>query len=265
MEVTQRRPIGGSIGRWSSTRRGTFAVALIATLIAAAILLVAASRYRHSVVATTKPATVLVANQLITQGTSGATIGVGHFFRTEKILAKQVSQGAFADTAQLHGRIADTDIYPGQQLTAADFVGGGEIASRLAPAQRAISIPLTTSHGLIGDIRTGDRVDVYITFPKRTNDAPPVLRLVAANVVVLKAGEASSAGGIGASGNSATATGNVVLEVGSHQAAEIAFGVDVGDVWLVQRPSDGTRAGEEIISEASILAGNPEGPAGGTK
>jgi Flp pilus assembly protein CpaB len=265
MEVTQRRPIGGNIGRWTSTRRGTFAVALIATVIAAAILLVAASRYRHSVVATTKPATVLVATRLIEQGTSGATIGVGRYFRPEKILSKQVSQGAFADTAQLHGRIADTDIYPGQQLTAADFVGGGEIASRLAPAQRAISIPLTTSHGLVGDIHTGDRVDVYVTFPSRANGLPPALRLVAPNIVVLKAGESSSQGGIGASADSATATANVVLEVGSHQAAEIALGVDVGKVWLVQRPSDGTRAGEEIISEASILAGNSEGPAGGTK
>lgn len=265
MEVTQRRPIGDSIGRWSSTRRGTLVIALVATLIAAAILLAAASRYRQSVVETTKPATVLVATQLIEQGTPGAAIGVGHYFRAEQVLAKQVSQGAFYDTAALHGRIADTDIYPGQQLTAADFVGGGEIASRLAPGQRAISIPLTASHGLIGDIHTGDRVDVYVTFPSRLNQAPPVLRLVAQNSVVLKAGELSSAGGIGASGNAATAAGNVVLEVGSHEAAEIAFGVDVGKVWLVQRPSDGIRAGQEIISEASILAGNPERPEGGTK
>src|SRR5450432_2697624 len=101
MEVTQRRPIGSSIGRWSSTRRGTLAVALVATLVAGAILLVAAKQYRHSVTATTKPATVLVASRLITQGTSGAAIGVGNDFRTAKVLSKQVAQGAFADTSAL--------------------------------------------------------------------------------------------------------------------------------------------------------------------
>src|ERR1700756_2829261 len=118
MELTQRRGTGRSMGKWSSTRQGTLTIALITVLVAAGILVLALHSYRKSIEATGKPATVLVANRLIEKGTSGAAIGVGEYFRIAKILDKQVAQGALASSAELHGEVANVDIYPGQQLTA---------------------------------------------------------------------------------------------------------------------------------------------------
>jgi Flp pilus assembly protein CpaB len=264
MEVTQRRPAGGNLGKLSSTRQGTFTVALVSALIAAAILVFALHKYRQSVETKDKAATVLVATQFIQHGTSGAAIGVGHYYKPSSILDKQVTSGALADAAALHGEVASRDIYPGQQLTAADFVSGGLFYSKLPSNQRAISLPLDTAHGLVGDIHDGDRVDVYASFPKE----PPreaFVRLVAAGVVVLDAGQLSSgAGGLGA-GNSTSDTADVALEVGIKQAAELAYAAENGKVWLVLRPANGTSPSSEVINQASLLAANQPVSQGGTK
>lgn len=262
MEVTQRRPVGSSMGSWSSTRRGTLAIAFVAMLVAAGILVFALHRYRQGIETQSKPATVLVANRFIAKGTAGAAIGVGEYFKTTKILDKQVTQGALANSAALHGEVAAVDIYPGQQLTAADFVSGGLFYSKLPSNLRAISVPVNTAHGLIGDIQTGDRADVYVSFSKEEG-RPAYVRLVAPDVVVLDAGKTSAAGTLGA--NPATAESDVVLEVDAHQAAELAFSADDGKVWLVLRPANGTSPKTEVISEASILAENESGSQGGAK
>jgi Flp pilus assembly protein CpaB len=255
MELTQRRPERRSMSKWSSTRRGTLSIALVAMLIAAGILAFALHRYRQGIENSGKPATVLVANRLITKGTSGAAIGVGEYFKPSKILDKQVLQGALASSADLHNKVAAVDIYPGQQLTAADFVPGGLFYSKLPRNLRAVSVPVDTSHGMIGNVQTGDRVDVYASFPKE-GEKPAILRLLASNVVVLDApkGSGTALGGI----TQTTATSNVSLEVSVHQAAELAFSADFGKVWLVLRPANGTSPRtNELVDEFSILTSNP--------
>jgi Flp pilus assembly protein CpaB len=263
MEVTHRRSAGSGFGRWASTRRGTLTIALISMALAAAILAYALHKYRQEAQTAPQPTAVLVANRFIAKGTSGAAIGVGRYFRTTKVSEKQVAAGALASSASLHGQVAAVDIYPGQQLTASDFVGGGLFYSKLPPNLRAISVPVDTSHGMIGDIQTGDRVDVYASFPKEFGK-PAVVRLLAANVVVLDAGHASSGVGLAAASSSSQKS-NVVLEVDVHQAAELAFSADDGKVWLVLSPAHGSRTGDEVISEASIIAENPGVSSGGTK
>lgn len=256
MEVTQKRPAGNSFGRWASTRSGAVVIALISALIAAGILVYALEHYRQTTATPTQPATVLVAARLIEKGTSGAAIGVGQYFRIAHVLEKQVAPGALVSTAALHGKVAATDIYPGEQLTAGDFVGGGLFYSRLPPNTRAVSVPVDASHGMIGNVQTSDRVDVYASFPAQ-GSSPAFLRLVAPNVVVLDAGQLPAAGGLAAVANSTT-TSNVVLEVNIRESAELAFSADYGKVWLVLRPPRGpSPSSNEIVSELSILAGTP--------
>jgi Flp pilus assembly protein CpaB len=115
---------------------------------------------------------------------------------------------------------------------------------------------------MIGNVQTGDRVDVYVSFKKEEQKAA-FLRLVAPYVVVLDAGRPPSTSGLG--GALPNATANVVLEVNIHQAAELAFSSDFGKVWLVLSPPHGTSPSKEVIDELSILAGNPGVSQEGTK
>lgn len=264
MEVTHRRAVSGGFGGWSSTRRGTITIALIGALIAAAILVVALHKYKKGIETAHKPATVLVASHFIEKGTSGAAIGVGQYFKVTHISEKQLASGALASSAALHGEVAAVDIYPGQQLTGSDFVGGGLFYSKLPPNLRAVSVPVDSAHGMIGNIQTGDRADVYASFPKELKK-PAFLRLVAQNIVVLDAGHKSSGVGL-SSGAGGPGNSNVVLEVGVHQAAELAFAADNGKVWLVLSPPHGTRVSDdETVNELSIFTENEAVSSGGKK
>src|SRR5690349_15771665 len=99
MEVTQKRAAGRNLGTLSSTRNGTILIALVSALVAAGILVIALHQYRKSIESSGTPATVLVATRPIDKGTSGHAIAVGPYFKPTRILAKQVTSGAFADPA----------------------------------------------------------------------------------------------------------------------------------------------------------------------
>jgi Flp pilus assembly protein CpaB len=240
VELTGNRYTGSDWRRLLSTRRGTVVVAAICTLVAAGILVFAASRYRQSVQASGGVQSVLVANGTILKGTSGDVIATQQLFHAQSIAVKHVSAGAIADTAVLHGQVAAADISPGQQLTLGEFTASGGYASQLAPDERVISIPLDASHGLAGVAQAGDRVDVYAGLNLEGSagggSLGASLRLLVSNVPVL-ALDQSSGGGLGGGGG-AGQQADVVLKVKVSDAGALAFASDHGKIWLVLRGPD---------------------------
>ncbi len=230
-----------------STRTGTFVVAGVIAIAAAAVLLVYVEQYRNSVNRGSQQVTVLVANRLIPKNTPGNAMGAGHYYVERKFPEDQVKDGAITDPATLQGQVATDDILPGQQLVASEFEAKPDaLAYKLTGDQRAISVPLDAAHGMIGDIRTGDHVDVlggFNVIPIDKNGVPlnggsgarPVLRTLMSNVLVLSAPTSSSSG----FGSSSTQQKQVVLRVDNQQAAELAFSSDNGKVWLIDRPQTG--------------------------
>jgi pilus assembly protein CpaB len=262
--------VGGDWRKLLSTRRGTAIVAAVCTVVAAGILLFAASRYRSSVDAGGRPAAVFVANSVIQKGTPGDVIASQQMFRTETVAGKQLATGAIADAAALHGKVAAIDINPGQQLTAADFTVGSGIAAQLAPTQRAMSIPLDTSHGLSGILHAGDRVDIYAGLNlSATNlgggQARAALRLLIPNVPVLQVGVNGGSGGLGA-GQGVNQQADIVLKVNATDAGALAFASDAGKVWLVLRGANAvepTSQAQTVYSINTLLQGGNAVAAGG--
>jgi Flp pilus assembly protein CpaB len=258
VELASKRTRNGSFKALLATRRGTLLVAIACAVAAAAILVFAINRYRQSVNATATQDTVLVANHLIQKGTSGAELAASQLYTPATLTSKNVASGAITDAAVLQGKVAVHDILPGQQLTLADFGPAVGVPDELAANQRAISIPLDSSHGLSGVVTTGDRVDVYAGFnvAGQNGIAGPVLRLLIPNVLVLE----SSAGG-----TNGTNGGNVVLAVNDNQAANVAYASDNGKIWLVLRPGNAQNPSTTTATMQSILLGQPpiSGGAGG--
>jgi Flp pilus assembly protein CpaB len=247
-----------------TTRRGTVLVAGVCALVAAGILVLAMNRYRQNVNTSGNQETVLVAGGLIQKGTSGDAIASGQLFKPTSIAVNQVTAGAIADTAQLHGEVAAADIYPGQQLTASDFTGNGGLPSALAPDQRAMTITLDSAHGMVGQIRNGDRVDVYAGLQANSGRTEPALRLLMSNVPVLTAGTNTSSG-LGSS-NPQSQESNVTLRVNDNVAGDLAYAADNGKVWLVLRPADATPATQSsAITAQSLLLGSRPLGTGATK
>ena len=238
-------------GRLFTTRGGALAVGGVAAILAAALLFAYLRAYRSSVRSGTAPVTVLVAKQLIPKGTAGGLIGQKELYQVTSLPKDQVINGALADPAALRGQVATSDIYPGQQLTTSEFsaTSTGSLPEQLTAAQRAMSVPLDSAHGLIGQVHNGDHVDVYVGFGNNTaTTAKPVLKLLLANVLVLNV-PSSTSGGF-----ATTSTANVVLRVPSAKAAEFAFASDNGKIWLVLRPQIGaSKTPPSVANTLSVL------------
>jgi Flp pilus assembly protein CpaB len=215
-----------------SSRRGTILIGAAAAVIAALLLLVYLNRYRASLKGSSAPVTVLVAKNLIQKGAPGNIIGTQRQFQVATVSKPELLDGAITDPSALRGLVAAQDIYPGQQLTAAEFtpVVPGSLQTSLAKTDRAISVQIDDSHGLLGQLAAGDHVDIYVAF----NQAGPggtqaVLKQLMQNVLVL------------ATPGSGASAGNVVFRARGAQAAALAFAADNGKLWLVLRPASGAR------------------------
>jgi Flp pilus assembly protein CpaB len=267
MELTGRNYTRSDWRTVLATRKGTMLVASVCALLAAGILVYALNRYRHNVDTSGNQETVLVASGPIQKGTAGDAIASGQLFKPASVAVKQVSAGAIADTAQLHGRVAATNILPGQQLTASDFTASGGLPAQLAPNQRAVTVTLDSAHGMVGEIHDGDHVDVYagIQFEPGTGRSVPALRLLMTNVQVLQAGTTSSSG-IGGAQNPADQHVNVTLNVNVNDVGNLTYAAENGKLWLVLRPANATAAAQTAaITAQSLLLGSKSTSTGGSK
>lgn len=260
MEWAGKKYAGRDWRKLLATRRGTVLVAAVCAVVAAVILIVAMQHYRSNVDAEGAPETVLVASGLIQKGSSGDAIAAGQLFKSVSMRGKQVSEGALADTAQLHGKVAIADIYPGQQLTAAEFTGNGGLTSELAPNQRAMTITVDSARGMLGQIHNGDHVDVYADLESSAGRNQQYVRLILSDIPVLKAGSAPNSVGIGGAGNPQNQQADVTLKVNDTQAGALAFASDNGKVWLALRPANATSPSSlGSVSATSLLSANANG------
>jgi pilus assembly protein CpaB len=229
-----------------STREGSLAFAVLAALLAAAALMAFVGRYKRSVDASAEPVTVLVANEPMPKGSSGDLIAEKGLFQATALKRDQVKDGALTDPASLRGQVAKHEIVSGQQLTTADFGKPTDpVLSKLTAGDRAVSVALDPAHGLIGQVQSGDHVDVMAGFLVKPDGAAqprPITRVLMQDVEVLTAPapDEKASGGSGA----ASELHNVVLRVKEHDALHLAFASDNGKVWIALRPQVGAEQSE---------------------
>jgi Flp pilus assembly protein CpaB len=227
-----------------TTRRGTIILGVVAAALAAIVLLVYLNQYRNSVDGGGQLISVLVAKSLIQKGTPGAVVGTSDLFTTARIPRKEVKVGAFVDPQTLTGKVAVSDIYPAQQLTATDFAVANPLAltQRLARDQRAVVIGLDSAAAVGGQISPGDHVDVWIVFNAQGANgiSRPVVRLAMQNMYVLTA----PAGG-----------GNITMRATSRQAGEFIYASQNARIWLTLRPATGSTTSKPPVITANDLLG----------
>jgi Flp pilus assembly protein CpaB len=260
--ATQQPPTRGPQGpgtsggpprsRFSSllaTRRGTVAVAVVAGLSALAVLLVFMANYRSSVRDESASVPVLVASRQLDSGTSGEVIAENGLYKEIQVRGDEAASGAFSNVDALRGKHTTATIDANQQLTAADFAAGADpVTGKLEGTQRALSVPLDSAHGNIGQVRAGSRVEVLGSFNAEPlgGRAGSLVTVLARDALVLSA-PAKSEGGIGSSKSE-----DVVLRLSDVEAARVAYASDQGHVWLAIRPPT-------LAKDSSGLAGGAKG------
>jgi Flp pilus assembly protein CpaB len=241
-------PRGG--GGPLSTRGGTLLVAALLSLVAGLALLVFLRQYREDLTSSER-VRVLVAASLVPKGTRGEIALEKRMYRMAGIRVEDLKQGAIKDPADLEGRVAKEDIFPGHQLTTEDFEGADEtVGSRLTEYQRAITVPVDKAHGMVGKIQEGDRVDV-VTTGGVAGDTGGVALIAARGALVLAVPEGSGSGGV------TNRTQQVTLRVSDQAAASIAAAADNGKVWLVLRPAVDARAHANEATISGVRDGRP--------
>jgi Flp pilus assembly protein CpaB len=240
MEAVQKKPPADSLKQFLSTRRGAYAVALVAAALAGLVLLVFIDRYKEEVNAGIAPAPVLTADRLIPRGTAGNEVISGKLFRPTAIAADNIQPGAVTQAADIQGKVAVRDVLPGEQITAADFAAVGDpIRSRLTKIERAVQIPIAKINGLLGILRPGDRVDILAAFNSQlaaTGTGTPTLQpLVRDKRIMAVDGQ------------------SVILETTDKEGAKLAFAADNAKLWFLLRPPVGAKDSKpSTISQDSL-------------
>jgi Flp pilus assembly protein CpaB len=224
-----------------TTRQGTVLLGVIAAVIAAIALIVYLNQYRNS--HNGSPAvSVLVAQKLIEKNTPGDVIRTtSGLYRPTSLAKSQVETGAILDPATLAGKVALTDISPGQQLTAADFgpATTNSVINQVGRDQRAVVVPLGSAQQVGGQIAAGSHVDVWTLLTAQSNGvSKPIARELFQNMYVL-----------GVSG------GNVTFRATPTQAGTLIYASQNSQLWLVLRPTVASVTKPPVISSNNLAGG----------
>jgi Flp pilus assembly protein CpaB len=255
MQTPRKMIMSTELRRQIATRQGMFVVAGLVTVLAGAFLMLFLSQYRARVTDDAQ-VNVAIAKSLIEKGSSGDVIVTNGLFEMAKVKKSDLKAGAVTDPSKLRGKIATEDVFPGDQLTTSKFAAGsGSIGSKITGYDRAISIPLDSSHGLIGDINAGDRVDVLAGVNiggSQASRGRPVIRTILQNALVLKAPASAKSGA-----TSLNHDQDVVVRASDKKAGQIAYAADNGKVWLVLRPKAGAlQSKPSLIGLETLLVGS---------
>jgi Flp pilus assembly protein CpaB len=235
-----------SLTEWvSASRSWAVGVGIGAALLAGLLLLLYLDRYRDSVAGDSARSSVLVARSLIPAGTSGDIVASKQTYQVAEIQNKEVKVGAVADPTYLNDRVATADIYPGQQITTADFSAETTTAvdTQITGTQRAISVSLDNVHGSLSQLVAGDQIDLYVSLGARNNGQAQV-KLFRPNVTVLAVPGAEDAG-------------NLILKIEQRDAADFAYAADNTQMYFVIRPNAGSKPTRPDTANADTILANP--------
>lgn len=175
--------------------------------------------------------------------------------------AMAVNAGTVGNLSQLAGKVATTDLLPGEQLLAKRFVDPATLAGanevKVPAGLQQISVALDSQRVVAGQVNPGSRVGVFVSLPKDGN-RPAQTHLMLHQVLVTKIqGGTATASGDGKSVSSAAAApaaGGVLvtLALTGGEAERVVYGAEYGTIWLSVEPSDATQTDTQVVTEENV-------------
>jgi pilus assembly protein CpaB len=239
-------------------RRILAAIAALVLLVAGTAVLVAYVGGADSrALAGIRTVEVLVADELIVEGTPAAELA--DLVRTDTVPAKSAVDGRVRTLESLAGRVATVDVLPGEQLLSARFAGPEELqAPGTVPVPEGlqeVSILLEPQRAVGGRLAAGDTVGVLVSV------GAPATHAVLHRVLVTQVqgapapvdAAADSGTGTASAGAPAPASSLMVtLAVSAAQAEAVVFGAEHGTLWLSLEPAGAATSGTDVLTPANI-------------
>jgi pilus assembly protein CpaB len=237
-------------------RRLLAATAALVLLVAGTLVLLAYVRGADArALAGTRTVEVLVADELIPQGTPATQLA--DLVSSQTLPAKAALRGRVTDLKALGDRVATIDLQPGEQLLDSrferldDLQAPGTVA--VPAGLQEVSILLEPQRAIGGRLAAGDTVGVVVSM------STPATHSILHRVLVTQvqgapapvredgATETASAGSAAPS-----ASLMITLAVTAAQAEAVVFGIEHGTLWLTLEPADADLSGTEVLTPENI-------------
>jgi pilus assembly protein CpaB len=156
-----------------------------------------------------------------------------------EVPADYILPGSIIDPKDALGKLARSDIFPGEQILQSKLINkndpAGGLSAKISPGQRAVTIAVDQVSALSGLVTPGDKVDVAVTL---AGNGGALTTTVLYNIPVLAINKNTSPTNTNDKSNPATAT----LMVTPTQAQELILATETGAVRLLLRAPDDDRA-----------------------
>ena len=241
-------------------RRLLAAFAALLLLVVCTVVLVAYVRGADSrALAGVRSVDVLVADELIPEGTTADQLG--DLVRTETVPAKTAVAGRVTDLDALAGRVATVDILPGEQLLAGRFARPDDLQPpgtvEVPAGLQEVSVLLEPQRAVGGRLAAGDKVGVVVSLT--LEDGTAATHAVLHGVLVTQVQgapapvESTDEQETASSGTPApSASLMVTLAVSAAQAEAVVFGIEHGTLWLSSEPDGAQTGGTDVITQDNI-------------
>jgi pilus assembly protein CpaB len=200
---------------------------------------------------------VLVADELIPEGTPGSELA--SLVRTETMPVKAALEGRVTDLSSLAGRVVTVDLEPGEQLLTSRFV---RPADRQVPGTvevpegaQELSILIEPQRAVGGRLSAGDTVGLYLstTMPDGTPTTHALMHHVLVTQVQGAPAPANAETDTASSGGAAPSGSLMVtFAVDARHAEAVVFSMEYGTLWLSLEPADATTDGTELTNHGNI-------------
>jgi len=200
---------------------------------------------------------VLVADQVIPEGTPADELTA--LVRTETLPRKAAVEGRVTDLEALSGLVATVDVQPGEQLLASRFdeadAAGAEGTVPVPEGLQEVSVLLEPQRAVGGRLAAGSTAGVVISRKEGTTHA--VLHEVL--VTEVKGAPAPVQDDAAAGTETAAAAAAVpsqalmiTFAVTAAQAEAVVFGMEHGTVWLTLENEDADTGGTSVVDSGNI-------------
>lgn len=234
--------------------------ALVLAVVGAVLLMSYVGAADQRAMAGMQTVTVLVVTKPITEGT--AATGLTGRVKAKELPATAVTSGSVSDLDQLQGRVASTDLLPGEQLLTSRFVAASTLSHAddvvVPKGLQQFSVTLEPQRVVGGHLAAGATVGVFISLPKDA-ETPAQTHLVLNKVLVTRVeggvvpATTDGDGATPSARSSAASTSVMVTLAASAADAEmVIFGAEHGTVWLSSEPADADTTGTRVVTADTV-------------
>jgi pilus assembly protein CpaB len=200
---------------------------------------------------------VLVVEKRVPAGTPAEKLG--GLVTAKTLPVKAVATGTVSSLEPIRGRVATTDLQPGEQLLASRFVDPASLVDpdvvKIPKGMQELALALESQRILGGEIKPGATVGVFVSLPKE-EERPAQTNLVLHKVLVsrVEGGTASAPPDDKPQNTTAVPEGSlmVTLALTAPNAEKVVFGAEHGKIWLSLEPANAAVAGTRVVTERNV-------------